>query len=138
MATSKPRGDGASGEGEDVERPSLAPDGVERRSFTRIDVTWAVDCEAGETFLYSYIRNISAMGIFIASLSPPAVGTPMTLKFAPPGESPFDLKGEVAWINPWHEDRDNPNPGFGVRFIDLTPEMRERLVALVHAIAYLP
>jgi type IV pilus assembly protein PilZ len=118
------------------DRPT--PSGSDRRSAPRYEVTWAVDCDDGETFLYASITNISALGIFIATRAPPAVGTSVTLRFTPPGEGEFDLRGEVAWVNPVRTDRDNINPGFGVRFVDLTPEMRERLVALVHAIAYLP
>jgi type IV pilus assembly protein PilZ len=101
-------------------------------------VSWAVDCSSGDTFLYSYITNISAMGIFIYSEKPLAAGAPLALKFAPPGEEPFELEGEVAWVNPYHPDGENINPGMGVRFVNLTPEIRERLVDLVRTIAYLP
>lgn len=118
--------------------PSPAATGRERRSATRFDVTWAVDCDDGETFLYASITNISALGIFIATRSPPPVGASVALHFTPPGEGGFELRGEVAWVNPVRADRENINPGFGVRFIDLTADMRERLVSLVHAIAYLP
>jgi type IV pilus assembly protein PilZ len=31
---------------------------------------------------------------------------------------------------------DNPNPGMGIRFIDLTLEARERLIDTVRTIAY--
>ncbi|MBL8602092.1 MAG: TIGR02266 family protein [Myxococcales bacterium] len=120
------------------ERASVPPDGQERRSYARFDVTWAVDYADGETFLYSYITNISEMGIFIASKVPPPLGHRLTLKFAPPGEEPLNLEGEVAWINPVREDGENLNPGFGVRFVNLDAEHRERIVGLVHAIAYLP
>ena len=119
-------------------RVSVPPDGIERRSHPRFDVTWAVDCECGDTFLYSYITNISAMGIFIASLTPPSPGTRLTLRFTPPGKDAFEIQGEVAWINPWREDGENINPGFGVRFIGLDASLRERVVDLVRAIAYLP
>jgi type IV pilus assembly protein PilZ len=120
------------------ERQSLPPDGRERRSFERIPVRWAVDYQSGDTFLYSYITNISAMGIFIYSTSPMALGAKLTLSFAPPGEEPFELQGEVAWINPYREGGENLNPGMGVRFVDLEPDMRERLVEMVRTIAYLP
>jgi type IV pilus assembly protein PilZ len=103
-----------------------------------VDVTWAVDCSDGETFLYAYITNISALGIFIASRTPPAQDTRVTLRFSPPGEEPFDLVGEVAWINPWRAEGENINPGFGVCFTELTAEQRERMVTLVNTIAYLP
>ncbi len=65
------------------------PDGIERRRDPRYEVTWAVDCDDGETFLYSYITNISKMGIFISSRDPLAVGTRVRLSFAPTGEEPM-------------------------------------------------
>ena len=118
-------------------RPSQPP-GSERRQHERIAVDWAVDYHSGDTFLYSYITNISAMGIFVFTKTPPAMGTQISVKFAPPGEEAFELKGEVAWINPYRPNGENPNPGMGIRFIDLDPDMRERLVQLVRTIAYLP
>jgi type IV pilus assembly protein PilZ len=113
-----------------------ADDGADRRVHDRFDVTWAVDCVADDTFLYASITNISEMGIFVRSLEPLALGTRVVLSFAPPGHEPFKLAAEVAWINPVRKDGDNPNPGMGVRFIDLTPENRERLVEVVRTIAY--
>lgn len=120
--------------------PSVPPDGVsERRSYDRIPVAeWAVDYSSGETFLYSYIQNISAMGIFVYSREPLPRGATLKLRFQPPGEAPFDLEGEVAWVNPYREGGENLNPGMGVRFVNLDAETRERLVELVKTIAYLP
>jgi type IV pilus assembly protein PilZ len=120
-------------------RRSIPPDGVsERRSHDRIPVAWPLDYKSTDNFLYSTITNISAMGIFVYSKEPLPRGTRLQLSFAPPGEELFTLAGEVTWVNPWREGGDNPNPGMGVRFIDLTPEQRERLVQLVNTIAYLP
>ena len=138
MSGDKKDGDGGL-PGERPSRMSIPPDGMERRSFVRVDVAnWEVDCNDGDNFLYSYITNISEMGIFIASEAPPKLGTRLSLKFTPAGEAPFALEGEVAWINPMRPDGENLNPGFGVRFVDLDTDARERLVGLVHAIAYLP
>ena len=47
------------------------------------------------------------------------------------------LDGEVTWLNPHREKGENLNPGMGVRFVDLTPERREQVVALVKTVAYL-
>src|SRR6516165_4822712 len=86
------------------ESPSVPPSARtkqdERRSYDRFDVEWAVDCVADDTFLYASIANISAMGIFVKTFDPLAVGTRLVLSFAPPGYQPFKLEGEVAWINP--------------------------------------
>lgn len=137
MSGDKKNDDGPSPER--MSRTSIPPDGYERRSFLRVDVAnWEVDCADGENFLYSYITNISEMGIFIHSQSPPDMDRPLRLRFSAPGEETMDLEGTVAWINPFRPDGENLNPGFGVRFTNLAPEQRERLVALVHAIAYLP
>jgi len=111
-------------------------DGSERRTHDRFEVTWSVDCVADDTFLYASIANISEMGIFVRSVEPLPIGSKLTLAFAPPGHAPFRLAGEVAWVNPVRADGDNPNPGMGVRFIDLTPANRERLVEVVRTIAY--
>ncbi len=116
-----------------ADRPT---DGSERRVHDRYDVTWAVDCVADDTFLYASIANISEMGIFVRSEEPLPLGTRLVLAFAPPGHEAFRLVGEVAWINPMRANGDNPNPGMGVRFIDLTPDNRERLVDVVRTIAY--
>ena len=64
------------------ERP---PSSANRRNAERIDVTWSVDCETEDTFLYANITNISEFGIFVMTHEPLEVGTQLTLKFAPPG-----------------------------------------------------
>ncbi len=109
----------------------------ERRSHDRVAVAWDVDCVGDDTFLYASIANISAMGIFIRTTEPLAKEALVDLSFAPPGHEPFKLRGQVAWINPVRADGDNPNPGMGVRFIDLSTDDRERLVEVIRAIAYL-
>jgi type IV pilus assembly protein PilZ len=108
----------------------------ERRSHDRVAVSWDVDCVAEDTFLYASIANISAMGIFIRTTEPLDVGTPVDLSFAPPGHEPFRLQGQVAWVNPLRSNGDNPNPGMGVRFTELSSEARERLVEVIRAITY--
>lgn len=122
----------------DDERDEKPPvSGKDRRTYDRVPVSWEVDCTVEDTFLYASIANISAMGIFIRTEEPLAIGTEMDLAFHPPGYDAFHLRGQVAWVNPVRADGDNPNPGMGVRFLELTPEDRERLVDVVHAIAYL-
>lgn len=109
----------------------------ERRRSGRYDVTWPVDCEGEDTFLYAAIANISAMGIFVRTIEPLEIGSELTLRFAPsapPGE-PFVLRGAVQWVN--RDVRSSPNPGMGIRFVELTAEDRERIVDVIRTIAYL-
>ena len=107
-----------------------------RRLSDRFEVTWAVDCETEDTFLYASIRNISAMGIFVRTVEPLAIGTQVTLRFAPPSTPEgFVLRGDVQWVN--RDIANSPNPGMGIRFTGLTPEERERIVEAIRTIAYL-
>jgi type IV pilus assembly protein PilZ len=110
----------------------------EKRAAQRVPVMLSVDCEAEETFLYAAITNISELGIFIRTTEPLPVGSELTLRFAPQaGEAAFVMTGRVQWINKVRTFGENLNPGMGVMFVNLTPEDRERLVAVIHTIAYL-
>lgn len=112
-------------------------DGSERREHQRYETSIAVDYASGETFLFAYLRNISAMGIFIRTNEPLAVGTHLRLRFHVDEDDPLVLEGEVTWINPFRPNGENLNPGMGVRFTELTRERREQVVALVRTVAYL-
>ncbi|HVU01712.1 MAG TPA: TIGR02266 family protein [Polyangiaceae bacterium] len=129
----KPDGvkDDASG---DSEAP---PDPSNRRGADRFAVQWSVDCETEDTFLYASIRNISELGIFVATREPLGIGTKVTLRFAPQGVAEtFVVSGVVQWINPVRLLSENRNPGMGVRFVELSGEDRERLVDAIRTIAY--
>lgn len=120
----------------DDSKPSERPPS-NRRGSERLEVTWSVDCETDDTFLYANITNISEFGIFVRTNEPLEVGTRLTLKFSDPdGLEGYVLTGQVQWVNPVRLLADNPNPGMGIRFVGLTREARERLVAMVRTIAY--
>ena len=115
----------------------MGEDPKDRRQHERYPTSISVDYWSGETFLFSYIENISQMGIFIRSDDPLPIGTELKLRFGPEGGALLEMTGQVVWINPVRADGDNLNPGMGVRFHDLTPDMRERVVELVKTVAYL-
>jgi type IV pilus assembly protein PilZ len=101
------------------------------------EATWVVDCDDDRNFLYASLSNISALGIFIRTMHPLGIGVRVTLRFAPRDMSPFALAGQVQWLNPLRVLGDNPNPGMGVRLVDLSYDDRERVVQAVRTIAYL-
>lgn len=119
-------------------RQTEGGDGADRRlhpRFAMADVP--VDYSDGQTFLFAYIENISQMGIFIRSDDPLPVGTRIRVRFAPNGYHRLELDGEVVWINAIRCDGSHINPGMGVRFLALTPELREAVVDVVRTVAYL-
>jgi type IV pilus assembly protein PilZ len=112
--------------------------GRDRRVHTRVTVDIEVDYKSADNFLFAYITDISAMGIFIRTNAPEPPGTTLNLSFAPPGGPRLDLEGRVMWVNPFRPGSyDNINPGMGVQFVDLSAEQREQIVNLVRTFAYL-
>lgn len=92
----------------------------------------------GDTFLFSYMTNISEMGIFVRSEAPLPVGTLLTLRIGT-GADPevLELSGEVVWVNPLRTDGAGLNPGMGIRFSELTAALREKVVDIIRTVAYL-
>jgi uncharacterized protein (TIGR02266 family) len=117
-----------------VERRS----GADRRQHERVLVDWAVDYRASDTFLFAYISDISAMGIFVRTPKPEPAGTRLNLRFSPPGGPLIELEAQVIWINPPRDDGENRQPGMGLQFVDLSPTQREQVLRLVRTFAYLP
>jgi type IV pilus assembly protein PilZ len=112
--------------------------GAERRVHDRVLVNLEVDYRSGDTFLFAYITDLSAMGIFIQTNTPQPAGTHLNLRFEPPGGPELDIEGRVIWVNPPRPGHaDNINPGMGVQFKDMTPQQRDQLMKLVRTFAYL-
>ena len=110
--------------------------GSERREHRRVMVSMEVDYRCDDNFLFAYITDLSAMGIFIQTENPHPPGTMLNLRFRPSGHPQIDVEGRVIWINPPRK-HDSINPGMGVQFVDLTPALREQIQELVRTFAYL-
>jgi len=115
--------------------------GSDRREHERVLVDIEVDYKADDTFLFAYITDISAMGIFVQTNNPEPIGTRLNLCFRTPkelGGRLMEVEGEVQWVNP-HRPKDpaGRNPGMGIRFVDLTPQQRDEVMRMVRTFAYL-
>jgi type IV pilus assembly protein PilZ len=112
--------------------------GANRRTDARVPVELEVDYRASDTFLFAYITDISAMGIFVRTDSPAPRGTRLNLRFRVSGGELMELEGEVIWINPPRpDDAEGRNPGMGVQFRNLSAAQREEMLRLVRTFAYL-
>jgi uncharacterized protein (TIGR02266 family) len=111
----------------------------DRRQAPRVLVNLEVDYGNQDHFLFAYIRDISATGIFVRTDTPEPPGTRLNLRFKPErGGRILDLEGEVIWINPVRPGTaENINPGMGIRFVDLSDDDRAALQKLVKTFAYL-
>jgi type IV pilus assembly protein PilZ len=114
--------------------------GADRRIHERVLVDIEVDYKADETFLFAYITDISAMGIFVRTNNPEPEGTRLNLCFRAPadlGGALVEVEGEVIWVNPFRPNEPTRQPGMGIQFVDLTPQQREIVMRMVRTFAYL-
>jgi type IV pilus assembly protein PilZ len=114
--------------------------GTDRRVHERVLVDIEVDYKADETFLFAYITDISAMGIFVRTNNPEPEGTRLNLCFRVPpelGGHLIEIEGEVIWINPYRANEPARQPGMGIQFVDLTTQQRELIMRMVRTFAYL-
>jgi len=118
---------------DDVLDPVSVSD-AERRRAPRVLVDLEVDYASEENYLFAYITDISATGIFIRTTAPEQPGTHLNLRFA----KTIEIEGEVIWVNPYRPGApDNLHPGMGIRFVGLDDEVRDQLLELIRRFAYL-
>jgi len=107
---------------------------ADRRRAPRVFVDVKVDYASEENYLFAYITDISATGIFVRTTTPEQPGTLLNLRFA----DEIECEGEVIWVNPYRPGApDNLHPGMGIRFVDIDDKMRARLLELIRRFAYL-
>lgn len=112
---------------------------ADRRLAPRILVDIEVDYACEDTYLFAYITDMSALGIFVRTNAPEAKGTELHLRFTPPGEAKaLSVEGRVCWVNPYRPgNMDSTHPGMGIEFVNVDDRTKQRLVELVRKIAYI-
>lgn len=131
---------GAKAKGDALADPVATGD-AERRRAPRVLVDLEVDYASEDNYLFAYITDISATGIFIRTTTPEAPGTHLNLRFSPTGrdtDGTIEVEGEVIWVNPYRPGTpDNLHPGMGIRFVGIDDDVRHELLELMRRFAYL-
>ncbi len=124
---------GAKAKGDVIEPVPVALSDAERRTAPRVLLNLEVDYASEENYLFAYITDISATGIFVRTTTPEQPGTQLNLKFGT-----LEVEGQVIWVNPYRPGApDSLHPGMGIRFEALDDDVRDRLLDLIRRFAYL-
>jgi uncharacterized protein (TIGR02266 family) len=113
------------GEAERAQAERLA---AERRIATRMKLHAKVTLSSASNFFMGLTENISEGGIFVSTLSPPAMGESVELAIAVEDGEPVPVVGEVRWIR--MDDAGHPT-GCGVQFLNLTDDARRAIEAMM-------
>jgi uncharacterized protein (TIGR02266 family) len=124
--------------GDAVAAAPVSGSDAERRRSPRMLVDVEVDYASEENYLFAYITDISATGIFVRTTTPEEPGTQLNLRFTSDQVGHLEVEGEVIWVNPYRPGTpDNLHPGMGIRFLSIDNELRDRLLELIRRFAYL-
>lgn len=110
----------------------------EARSEPRVSLSFRVRYKTPEGQQFeSRAGGIGGGGLFIESQSPLSVGTKLTMEFslAERTDEWLAAKGVVAWVCP-KADQYTFSPGMGVRFTDIAPDIRSRVLDLVKSLQH--
>jgi uncharacterized protein (TIGR02266 family) len=96
---------------------------TERRTAERLDVELWVEESTDRELYFQRCSNLSTGGLFLERTIPHPKGTVVSLKFSLPDDSKsFVVRGEIVNVGEAASDL-----GMGVKFIDLTDELRDRI-----------
>lgn len=101
----------------------------DRRRHQRKCCRWAVRVHGSARLRDEWIADIGQGGVFVETLYPLRVGTRVELELVLEGhQDALRITGEVLWVRHPHE---SPKPGMGIRFIEPSPEVLDRIQEVV-------
>ena len=107
----------------------------ERRRQYRFYRWYKVIYYTQEAFRENYLSDISTGGIFIQTDEPLKQGEQFNLKvFLPYDETELEVLCEVAWSRQgWQiSSEDRLSAGMGIKFLNLAPEDKERIIKVLN------
>jgi hypothetical protein len=119
-----------------AEHDSSAPS-PDRRSIPRRlpiaePIVLGSEAGSGHAFYTGFAQNISGNGIFVGTFGlGPQIGDVFMLEMEMPDGFQIVVQAEVRWKRDFVPEQPDVMPGLGLRFIDLSPEMEERINAYI-------
>jgi uncharacterized protein (TIGR02266 family) len=108
--------------------PAQAPSGENARNHNRLQFEIQLDIVSEHNFYAGLSLNISEGGLFVSTHVLYPLGTKLEIRMLFPGdEEPTALMTEVRWQRPHGEGRDAAPGGMGLRFVDLTPLVLDKI-----------
>ena len=110
-------------------RPPYAAEQKDQRRTLRVPlIIEKLPCGDGRKTFFGYARNLSRGGVFIPTVNPREPGEQFDLQVTLPPAAGFSLecRCEVVWRRRF-ERGGKCEPGMGLRFVDLSPEIADRL-----------
>ena len=99
----------------------------EKRSHSRVEVSWPVVLLTSQGATVAETKNIGASGAFILCRAHLRPKEKLRVFVMAPNRKSLSISGEVAWSNPLSSEEDSPPCGVGIRFTSIAPADRQYL-----------
>ncbi len=103
-----------------------------RREHIRIPTTVEVSVASDHNFFLGFSENISEGGLFIATHHLMPIGTMLDLTISAEPELPTTtVSCEVRWKRDVNDLTSDCEPGMGVRFVNLSPDLEAAILRFI-------
>lgn len=99
----------------------------EKRSNSRVEVSWPVVLLTSQGATVAETKNIGASGAFILCQAYLRPKEKLRVFVMAPNRNSLNISAEVAWSNPLCSEEDRPPCGVGLRFTSISPADRQYL-----------
>ena len=103
----------------------------ESRKEARAPLAVEVHLTSENNFYAGITDNVSAGGIFVATYTPPPMGTDVELTLQLEAQQPLALRGKVCWIRTVDTASDFAPAGCGIQWSNLTAEAEKLITKFV-------
>ena len=105
----------------------------EKRSHSRVEVSWPVVLLTSHGATVAETKNIGASGAFILCRAPIRPKEKLRVFVMAPNRNSLNIAAEVAWSNPLCSEEDKPPCGVGIQFTSISPIDRQYLRDIITA-----
>ena len=99
----------------------------EKRSHSRVEVSWPVVLLTSQGATVAETKNIGASGAFILCRAQLRPKEKLRVFVMAPNRNSLNISAEVAWSNPLCSEEERPPGGVGLRFTSISPADRQYL-----------
>lgn len=103
-----------------------------KRNYPRAPISIRIQYQEPEKrIVEGFTAIMGGGGLFVDTVAPLPVGTPVSLEFALPGQTALvKVEGQVVWVRPEFDPK-GFSPGMGIQFRKINEADREKIVQFV-------
>ena len=101
------------------------------RAAKRVKMSASIDMASDSNFYGGFSTDISAGGVFVATVYALPVGAEVDLSFTLPSGAKIEVHGAVRWTREVNDKIPDSFPGMGIQFINLNERDRKAIEQFV-------